>query len=279
MTSRLCTGCGFVLYTPRPDTADLDAKYRYRSDKADTVVASDLMNARGAAISNIQSRRSRELLHHVRRLSGTRPANARVLDFGGGDGVLMEAFVKAGCQCDLVDYSQHSVPGVVRVGQTLSDLHATSRYDWIVCSHVIEHVAEPLQVVRALGRHLAEGGRLFVEVPMEIWGRAPLQEEPVTHINFFTPTSLRCLLEKAGFRVFRCRLGGYLHPSGRHLLAARAVACLSGDAELVNLPGCAEAERFLNPGLMAKLWRYTANPASLPEAFRHQIKTRFCKSM
>jgi hypothetical protein len=29
ITSQLCSACGFVLYTPRPEATDLDAKYRF----------------------------------------------------------------------------------------------------------------------------------------------------------------------------------------------------------------------------------------------------------
>jgi 2-polyprenyl-3-methyl-5-hydroxy-6-metoxy-1,4-benzoquinol methylase len=66
----------------------------------------------------------------------------------------------------------------------LADLPAPERYEWITCSHVIVHVADPLQIVQLLNTHLTERGTRYIEIPMVIWVCAPLQEEPVTHLNF-----------------------------------------------------------------------------------------------
>lgn len=133
---------------------------------------------------------------------------------GGGDGRLMQQFLAADCSCDLVDYAAQTVSGVQKRGGTMADLPASERFNWITCSHMLEHVADPLQIVQTLSCHLAEDSVLYIEVPMEIWGRAPLQEEPVTHVNFFTPASLRHLQQRAGLAVPVVRLGSYLHPSG-----------------------------------------------------------------
>jgi SAM-dependent methyltransferase len=145
-------------------------------------------------------------------------------------------------------------PGVHRVGDTLAALSPDNTYDLIVASHVIEHLADPLGVVRTMGGHLRPGGLLYVEVPMEIWGRPPLQSEPLTHINFFTATSLRYLLEAAGLTVRQCRLASSRHPGGRRYAAIKAVAVRAADGPPPappEPPGPGEAERFLS----ARPWR------------------------
>lgn len=106
-----------------------------------------------------------------------------------------------------------------------------------------------LKTVERLSHYLANKDLMYVEVPMEIWGRTPLQEEPVTHVNFFSPTLLRYMLPRRGLCVEHVRLAAYLHPSGRQLLAARAVARLTQCPLGVTALGCAETERFLNLGL------------------------------
>lgn len=260
----LCSVCGFLLYTPRPDQLDIDAKYRFlRSLEPDTRSADD-------ALTEIA--RSRQLYRSVARLSRRKPNSTRILDYGGGDGRLMRVFLGMGCQCDVVDYSPACIPGVRKRGDTLADLPASERYDWIIASHVIEHVADPLGVVEALSRHLVDEGILYVEVPMEIWGRAPLQEEPVTHVNFFTPTSLRYLLDRAGMHVQRVRLSAYLHPNGRQLLAVQAVAGRGHGQPTPAAPGDGDARRFLNPGLRERLWRYALTPGNLLGAVQYKVK-------
>lgn len=124
-----------------------------------------------------------------------------------------------------------------------------------------------------LSRHLADEGILYVEVPMEIWGRALLQEVPVTHV--FTRASLRYMLARVGLREVRARLGAYLHPTGRHFLAIRAIAKRGMDVAVTKPPGCDETERLLSLGLRETLWRYALTPANVRDAIQYKMRRRF----
>jgi len=189
LTSRLCRECGFVTYTPRPSADDVEAKYLFLSDINNT--------DRSPALSTRDPERARLLYRSLRRHlpDGRR---ARVLDFGGGDGRLMREFLKTMCFCYLVDYSKKACSGIERLGSTEDDIPGDVNFDLIICSHVIEHVADPLQVLTKLKGHLNPNGAIYVELPMEIWGAAPLHNEPVTHVNFFTVGSTRRLFERTG---------------------------------------------------------------------------------
>ena len=57
-----------------------------------------------------------------------------------------------------------------------SDLPLTRQYDVIVCLEVLEHVINPLEVVRHLGGHLKPGGALFVNFVDEAGGDENLLE-------------------------------------------------------------------------------------------------------
>lgn len=211
LTPGLCRTCGFITNIPRVETSDVDAKYAYLAERGVSGISADQNSER-------EKQRSENIFQHVAHLvkgEGTR----RILDFGGSDGRLMHSFLKRGHECFLVDYCEKQFPGVERLGATERDIPEDCRFDIIVCNHVIEHVADPVGVLRRLGRHLNENGHLFVEVPMEIWGQRFLQQEPVTHVNFFTPGSLAHALSEAGLHVSSSRLGGYLHPNGQTYLA------------------------------------------------------------
>ncbi|MBN1268174.1 MAG: class I SAM-dependent methyltransferase [Kiritimatiellae bacterium] len=210
----LCTHCGFVAFRPRPVQAELDRKYQYLLDKSP---ATDI----GAGSRLREKLRALELY----RMLGVYVCGQRrrVLDFGGGRGELLETFVRYGHECFVVDYVTDVRPGVTHLGRRLEDLPAGLVFDLVVCSHVLEHVAEPRAVLSALRGAVAEGGVVYVEVPLEIWAGPPLRSDPVTHINFFSAGSLRVLLEGCGFQVLQCRQGLRVG-GGQGAFAVRALA-------------------------------------------------------
>ncbi len=88
-------------------------------------------------------------------------------------------------------------------------------FDVVVCADILEHLAAPEEVLRAVGRCLAPGGLLLVSLPNVanvtvrlalLAGRFPYAERGIldrTHLRFYTRASGRRLLEEAGFRIHR----------------------------------------------------------------------------
>lgn len=142
----------------------------------------------------------------VRDLAASLPSGARVLDAGAGDAPYRPLF--AHC-----DYRTQDWPGSVHDGaqaaDVIADLHAlppgTGPFDAILCTEVLEHVADPARVLGELHRVLEPGGVLLVTVPFV----GALHEEP---FDFRRPTShgLEHLLHAAGFPGARAEpLTGY----------------------------------------------------------------------
>lgn len=202
-----CGTCGMCCYAPRPDAADVEAKYRFLQEHERHIGAS-AGTARARALDRARADRTAQaLLRHA--ASG----RLRVLDLGGGDGKLLAPFAERGDEALLVDYNRHPVDGVRRLGDTLEEVPADERFDAAICSHVLEHVPQPLETVHELAAHLHPGAVLYVEVPLEVWRGLPIARDPVTHVNFFTPGSLRVLLQVGGLQVLesgtrRERYGG-----------------------------------------------------------------------
>jgi SAM-dependent methyltransferase len=86
------------------------------------------------------------------------------------------------------------------------------RYQAITLTDVLEHIPEPVPLLKTLARLVAPGGVIAVKVPS---GRSQFHKERVlsamvprraislagnlVHVNHFTPASLRSALERAGF--------------------------------------------------------------------------------
>jgi SAM-dependent methyltransferase len=72
---------------------------------------------------------------------------------------------------------------------------------------VLEHLVDPMAVLRAVRDRLVPGGILVVETPdcTRVWGITTAAEyraiHPLDHVNSFDPPTLRRFVERAGFRV------------------------------------------------------------------------------
>jgi len=68
-------------------------------------------------------------------------------------------------------------------------------FDVIICTEVLEHVPEPIAVVREFGRIVAPGGRLILTAPLG----SGIHQEPYHFYGGYTPYWYRRFLKEAGF--------------------------------------------------------------------------------
>ena len=100
---------------------------------------------------------------------------ARVLDVGCGAGILSEALASAGADVvaldlapELIDIAQlHLLESGVKVDYRLQSVEALAdiapaSFDTITCMEMLEHVPDPVSVLRACAKLLKPGGKLFV---------------------------------------------------------------------------------------------------------------------
>ncbi len=77
--------------------------------------------------------------------------------------------------------------------------------DIVVCRHVIEHVPQPLELLRAVSRALvnAHSPRIYFETPCVEWivRNRVIWDFFYEHCSLFTASSLRTAFERAGFAV------------------------------------------------------------------------------
>jgi 2-polyprenyl-3-methyl-5-hydroxy-6-metoxy-1,4-benzoquinol methylase len=148
-------------------------------------------------------------------------ANKKVLDVGCASGYLARALGERGCRVSGVEFdpaaAQEAAPALEKI--VVGDLDeidlpaefAGSQFDVVVFGDVLEHLRNPLPLLRSVRGMLAPGGAVVISVPniahgdvrlSLLQGRFDYRDLGLldsTHIRFFTRESLRSFLEDAGF--------------------------------------------------------------------------------
>lgn len=133
----------------------------------------------------------------------------RILDIGCARGGLLEALREIGFT-DLwgMDPSKRCVDAVSQKGfkwiQGFIGDHIRTQFDFIVMSHVVEHLENPVRAVKDVCDLLKLHGRLYIEVPdadKYIQYNAPFMDFNAEHINHFNMRSLTNLVHMTDFRI------------------------------------------------------------------------------
>ena len=130
-------------------------------------------------------------------------ARGRLLDIGCGNKPYEKMFaarISEHVGCDVVQSSETRVD-VICEATAIPLPDAT--FDTVLCTQVIEHVADHRLLLREAFRLLKDDGILILSGPM-CW---PLHEEPYDFFRF-TEHGLRYLLENVGFEVIQIQRNG-----------------------------------------------------------------------
>ncbi|MDN5882000.1 MAG: class I SAM-dependent methyltransferase, partial [Nitrosospira sp.] len=142
-------------------------------------------------------------------------SGGRLLEIGCGGGGQLEFLRHLGWQAEGLDLDPVAVEVASARGLTvhagsLKEQGFPDRYfDAVVSSHVIEHVHDPVGLLRECGRILRPGGKLVVVTPNTAsWGHrwfrsSWLALDPPRHLHLFNPVSLRRAAAEAGLTVYR----------------------------------------------------------------------------
>jgi SAM-dependent methyltransferase len=135
--------------------------------------------------------------------------------------------------------------------------------DAIVCRHVIEHVPDPVGLVTAIRRAVTDDAVVYFETPDLTWilDNQVIWDVFYEHCNYFTPSSLRQVFERAGFSnisVERCFDGQYLW--------LRAQPGHAAQAPVPSTIGASMREFVASEGTLRTAWRDFLDHLSGPVA-------------
>jgi 2-polyprenyl-3-methyl-5-hydroxy-6-metoxy-1,4-benzoquinol methylase len=197
-----CLGCGLTFANPQPASADVEQYYdpQYFEQNAAKFLRFPLPD-------EVALRFDR----YLGALRSVCPVG-RVLDVGCGTGAFLTVARGAGYETKGIELSPYaSQLGRERLGLDirtgrLEELESPVPFDVITMWDFLEHISDPVEILRAARRLLADDGHLLMTVPNvgSWWARAMGPrwvgfDKASEHLFYFTEKSLTGMLERAGF--------------------------------------------------------------------------------
>jgi len=204
----VCKSCGLVYINPRPEKKYIDKFYlkRYRE------IYSGSDNPKEFDRQKSQDQDVIDRLEFMERGLGylkPRLKTRRVLDIGCATGYLFPYFKNKGWDFMGIEpsksYSEYGRKkyGTPIVNSTLENVKLKRNfYDFIIMSHVLEHLDNPAESLKLLHGSMRPGALLYIEVPniMKPYGHLNNFFQNA-HLYNFSPQTLRKICAKYGFSL------------------------------------------------------------------------------
>jgi SAM-dependent methyltransferase len=139
------------------------------------------------------------------------PGALSVLDVGSGLCVFLHLLrQRTSWRCTALDPDARAaahardVAGVDAIAADFMGLDPLPRYDMLTFNKVLEHVVDPVAMLRKAAAHLQQDGVVYIELPD---GEAAAVDGPgreeffIDHHHIFSFESMRILAQRAGFEV------------------------------------------------------------------------------
>lgn len=201
-----CNNCGLISTFPTPSQKELDRYYQKFSFDDGFSFEKNL---------RIDARRS---LRNLKKIGFT---NGELLDIGCGAGFFIDEAKKSGWKVTGIDSAKKPVEYARQklklnvIQKDFKEYKTHQRFDIVSLQQVIEHLSNPNDVLKKMRRLLRKDGIVCISTPnINSWLHKILKERfnyfiPPEHLIYYSPKTLRKVLEKNGFEVIRITSYGY----------------------------------------------------------------------
>ena len=149
------------------------------------------------------------------------------MDIGSGLGVFPYSVKNIGWNCTAIDPDKRSIAhikkriGIKAIHREFMKIKNIYKYNIITLNKVLEHVADPIAMLRKVKKNLFNDGIIYIEVPdaEEAAKLGKYREEFfIDHIHVFSKLSLMYMCRKVGLQVIK--IERINEPSGKFTLFA-----------------------------------------------------------
>lgn len=201
-----CNVCGLHFAHPMPEISKLDA---YNDSYHDSAHGGSDRDSKQQAFFIGLAKTRLDFIAEQTKLKKDYPY--KILEIGPGPGafvkVWMNYFPKSQYYVLESDKSCHE--GLKKMGTNIIDAKdEKNEYDFVIISHVLEHVTNPISFLTVFVDKMKKGGHLFIEVPCMDWKHKALDEP---HLLFFDKKPMEVLLKRLALTKLKIAYYGIPH--------------------------------------------------------------------
>jgi 2-polyprenyl-3-methyl-5-hydroxy-6-metoxy-1,4-benzoquinol methylase len=192
-----CASCGLVYVNPRRDAESIVQHYNSgQSSRIQYYLDVEVADQRTFS----------QILDLADRLV---PGRGALLDIGPNIGTCLVLARERGWQTHGVEinaeaarYCREQRGLDVISGALDAHTYPENSFDIVLMGDVIEHLRDPLELIRIVQGILKPGGALIISTPnIAGWAGRLLQIKPEEHLYYFSPATIEALLRKVGLEV------------------------------------------------------------------------------
>lgn len=207
-----CTNCGYLHIYPIPAFKELKGIYSSKYYTQEKPVYLKGVNEDKAWWDTVYNDRLETVERIINKKTG------RILELGPGPGLFLEYAKQKGWDVFGVDASDDAVRLLKKKGLPVFrsffeaiEPSSLGKFDAVFLFEVLEHVSDPLYLLKLINSLLKKGGAVCLSVPndynplqkivVDALGEQKYWLAPPFHINYFSIYSIKKILKKSGFSV------------------------------------------------------------------------------
>ncbi|MBU1077487.1 MAG: class I SAM-dependent methyltransferase [Spirochaetes bacterium] len=204
-----CKRCGLSYMSPRLSNKRLQKVYEETYKPATDFEG----RMHDMSTSDERARKRNDMKIEINNTLNYPSKGGRVLDVGCGAGIYLEAVPETWEKHGIdrapwaAQYTEKILKIPVVYGEIENVNYEKHFFDVINMTYVIEHLRDPLSILKRLNKWMKPKGRLIISVPnfgsicSKIFREFYRLADPCQHIYLFNPRSIKRMLKEAGFKV------------------------------------------------------------------------------